>query len=220
MALHTRAEFARLIERAQAHINVALSRGLLIPSGDYIDDTIPQNVAYLSKYGFDISKLNLLPEKPKGAPIQNKKKVYTKKKTPEKIPKITNDQPVNTGGTYALDAEKKQADIDWKRQQIKLLEIKEAQLRGEAIPTSLVMSIISMLGQSFQTTYKNGANVLVTNMCHELKADPILSAKMKGQLVGLINRSHEMAIDAAKKALESAIEEFTKGINVEQLDAD
>lgn len=195
MSLHTKSQFAKLTGKTQAHVSVNIKRKKIILSGDYIDDTIPQNKTLMNRWIKQTQKkiqkglqsTEIKPDAPKGI----------------EEPKIKQENHFEGG----LDAIKKQAEIDLKHAQIERTNLQNQKLRGESIPTDMVKNTVSVLGHSFQSSYKNGAEALLMDFCHKMKASAKIEAEMKGKLIKLINKSHENAITEAKKTIESMIDQ-------------
>ena len=219
MAFYKQAEFAEKIGKTRGWLNVYVKRGNIILSGDYIDDSIEKNQKFFNKW---IKKKNepkpekkvvktepipepekIVPEKLDGPKIGKPKIIEQKRKAPniqepEKIDLF--DSPED-----ALDIQKKKAEIRFKNSQIEKNELQSAKLRGDSIPTNLVQGVISTLGRSFQSSYKNGAEVLLIELAHQLKMSVKVEAKFKGKLIELINKAHADAIKEAKTTVETII---------------
>lgn len=216
MAFYKQAEFAEKIGKTRGWLNVYVKRGNIILSGDYIDDSIEKNQKFFNKW---IKKKNepkpekkvvvvpepekIVPEKLEGPQIGKPKIIEQKRKAPniqepEKID--LSDSPED-----ALDIQKKKAEIRFKISQIEKNELQSAKLRGDSIPTNLVQGVISTLGRSFQSSYKNGAEVLLIELAHQLKMSAKVEAKFKGKLIELINKAHADAIKEAKTTVETII---------------
>ncbi len=194
MSLHTRAQFAELTGKTRAHISTYIKRGKIILSGKYIDDSIPQNKEIMNRWIKQSAK--------KGIKGIKEPKIKTSPPKGIEEPQIQPDQ--FEGG---LDAVKKQAEIDLKHAQIEKTKLQNQKLRGEAIPTDMVKNVVSVLGHSFQSSYKNGAEALILDFCHKMKASAKIEAEMKGKLINLINKSHENSITEAKKSIETIVDE-------------
>lgn len=195
MSLHTKSQFAKLTGKKAAHVTMNVKRGKIILSGDYIDDTIPQNKNLMNRWIKQTQK-----KIQKGL-----ESTEIKTEAPKGIeePKIQHENSFEGG----LDAIKKQAEIDFKKAQIEKTNLQNQKLRGEAIPTDMVKNTVSVLGHSFQSSYKNGAEALIMDFCHKMKASAKVQAEMKGKLIKLINKSHENAITEAKKTIESIVDQ-------------
>ena len=193
MSLHTKAEFARLTGKSKAHVSMGIKRKQIILSGDYIDDTIHKNKTVMNRWKHQSSKAKVGKIAP---PVEEKPKAPKGIKPPSQM-----------FSDVGLDDIKKQAEIDLKIAQIERTNLQNQKLRGDSIPTDLVKSTVSILGHSFQSSYKNGAEAFIIDFCHRMKAPAKIEAEMKGKLIKLINKSHSNAIIEAKKSIESIVEQ-------------
>ena len=108
-----------------------------------------------------------------------------------------------------IDKAKKQAEILLKESQTRISLLKEQKMRGESIPTDMVADLVSMLGRSFQSSYKNGAFILLMEVSQKTKMSPEVEAEAKGLLVELINKSHSNAIKEAKIGIKNILAEVS-----------
>ena len=207
MAFHTQKDFAELIGKTRGWLNVYIrDRGKVILSGDFIDDKHPTNAAFLKKW---VAKKNEVKKKPApkktpGPNITKPKSVETKLKAPNisEPVEVPIDSPEDD-----LDRQKKVAEIRFKLSQIEKNDLQSAKLRGDSIPTALVSGVVSTLGRSFQSSYKNGAEALLLEIAHKAKLSAKLEAEFKGQLIKLINKAHADAIKQAKTTIETIVSE-------------
>jgi hypothetical protein len=203
MALYKKSQLAKKYGKTPAAVTVSVSRGKLVLSGDYIDDTHPLNQDTLKKWGDKLKNKRHEKSQPPGNKRVDEPVVSH---LPE--PKGIEDPQVRSDyGGDGLDAQKKRAEIELKKEQTLKTKLQNQKLRGESIPTDQVKKVVAMLGHSFQSSYKNSADQFLTDVCHKLKAPPEIEAELKGKLVKLINKSHENAITEAKKQLKSIIEQ-------------
>lgn len=216
MPLYLRTDFAELCGKSRGYISQYISRGKLTMSGDYIDTDVTENnemmVKWLAqKVEDDQNQSQAEPEpkpKKKKKSQANKKHAAPDKKIlpPPDVKPVVVD-PENT--ISVLDRKKAMADIELKESNLRLNQLKEAKLRGENIPTKMVSEVISMLGKSFQASYKNGAEQLMQNLMHELKIAPEIVAKYKGKLIDQVNKSHDDGISEAKLGVKNIIDQIS-----------
>ena len=222
MALHTIPQFARLCGKRLSGVCNYIDRGKLIKSGDYLDDQIPANKAYLEKWKIDES---LIVEAVKKLPVPKPAKPAKpiKPPKPEKIvkgkqyappvfpePKPSNrkyEEPdASSTSAYSLDQQKKMVEIAYKESQTRKSLLEEAKLRGLNIPTDLVTGLFLAMGRQFQTSYNNGASQFLTDFCHRTKVSVEIKSELKGKLTKLINDSHRVAIAEMKRSIKNIIE--------------
>lgn len=219
MALHTPYGFAKLCGKHTSGVANYITRGKLIKSGDYIDDSIPCNRAYLDKWKIDESTVVKIKKEPVQKPIKTKrpKPVKTKRELvfsapvfPEHKPKVSKfkyEEPTEESTSiYNLDQQKKEIDIAVKEAHLRKLNLEEAKLRGLSIPTDLVTGLFVGMGRQFQASYNNGSVQFLTDFCHKAKVSPEIKAEFKMKLTKLINDSHQSAIIEMKKLIKNIIE--------------
>lgn len=221
MAFYKQSELAKLLNKSQAHVTMAVKRGKILLSGEFVDDTVLENKIWIERQKanasakIEVQKVD--PPKVENVPkVEPTPKVEAKKlkQPPLSKPKqrILKDfvptEVERTSESIAdLDKAKKEAEIRYKESQTRLSELKEQKLRGENIPTDLVMNVIGMLGHSLQSNYKNGASQLMLEISSRTKMSAELEAEFNGRLIDLINISHSDAIMEAKKGIKSIINE-------------
>lgn len=234
MAFYKQSELAKLLNKSQAHVTMAVKRGKILLSGEFVDDTVLENKIWIERQKANASAKIEVPkvEAPKvqapkvesvpkvePTPIVEAKKL---KQPPLSKPKqrILKDfvptEVERTSESIAdLDKAKKEAEIRYKESQTRLSELKEQKLRGENIPTDLVMNVIGMLGHSLQSNYKNGADQLMLEISSRTKMSAEMEAEFNGRLIDLINISHSDAIIEAKKSIKSIINESSSVETIE-----
>ena len=218
MPLYTLSGFAKLCGKSNAHVSVNVKRGTLIKSGDYIDTDIYENKKILERWSGQkvedspiekkvVPEKKAEPEKTKQAPKGKERKVGPPVFPPKKESKLKYEEPETpTGSTFMLDVDKKTVDIQLSEARLRKLELEEAKLRGLNIPTELVRNVITILGKSFQTSYLNGASMILMDVVHKGKISAKIEGELKGELIKLINDSHASAIENAKRTIKSIIE--------------
>jgi len=213
MAFHTRKQFADAAGKKAASVTMAVKRRQIIMSGDFIDDTIEKNKKLLERWqqqeAAKIAK-PVIVDVPDVVIEEPKLKAPTGIREPKEEPKPKAPKGIKAPketSIHGLDEIKKQAEIDLKIAQIERTNLQNQKLRGDSIPTEMVKSTISILGHSFQSSYKNGAEAFILEFCHRLRVSAKIEAEMKGKLIDLINKSHGNAITEAKKSIESIVDQ-------------
>lgn len=205
MPLFTKSQFAKHCGKQNAHVSMAISRGRLVLSGDYIDSELPENKLVMEKWrasaGLDSSDTTT--PATKTTPTDPKNIADPVKPAPA-APTVTGPAPAKRS-ISELEAEKKRAEIEWKKEKTKETALKNAKLRGELIPTNMVLDVVAMLGHSFQMQYEQGATAFVLDLVHKLKVSPEIEGEIKEKLVELINISHKKAVDEAKTGVKNVI---------------
>ena len=226
MAFYKQSELAKLLGKSQAHVTMAVKRGKLLLSGEFVDDTVLENKIWIDRQKAnstakaEVPKVEQVPEvvTVKTPVVQAKKlKVPILSKPKQRILKdfVPTDVERTSESIADLDKAKKEAEIRYKESQTRLSELKEQKLRGENIPTDLVMNVIGMLGHSLQSSYKNGAAQLMHEISTRTKMNVELEAEFNGRLIDLINISHSDAIIEAKKSIKNIINESSSVETIE-----
>ena len=207
MALYTRAQFADLCGKKRGHVTTYVTRGKLIVENDMIDDEHPVNKLQKEKW---LSKMS--------APVAV---AIDELSTPDESSEVIKRRPSNKGAELTdLEKEKKRAEIAKIKSATAKTELQTAKLRGESVPTDYVKNIISVLGHSLQSSYKNGAEILLLEFAQKAKLAPEVESEMKGRLIDLVNKSQRAAIIEAKKALSALVEESSGGAEQSELNFD
>lgn len=198
MPLYTKKKFAQLCGKTPAHVSTNISRGKIIVSGDHIDSDIPENFELMNKWRVQSGLEEIKPITPETT--------KTSPKTPENPKKTENSsQTTNKSAVSRLNREKTIAEIEYKREKAHETRLKNAKLRGELIPTNMVVDLFAMLGHQFQMQYETGANEMVLEMAHKMKLSPEMRGEIGEKLVELINKSHKKAVEEAQNMVKSII---------------
>jgi len=203
MALHTKKEFAQLCGITTSNLTTYASRGKVELTGDMVDDTKKINVDFLN-YRLQLQKDKETEKQIKSQKVQKEIDLFSSSKPADPTP--THTEEFDT----PLARKKAMADLDKKLVDTKKAELEYLILKGKHVPTELVRDLFSELGKSFQTTYKDGADALLTEISHRKKLKPDEHATLKGQLTNLINQAHKKAIATAAREVEALVAAFKK----------
>lgn len=226
MAIYTKSEVATLTGKAKAHISMGIRRNQLVVSvtedgEEKIDTEQGNNATVIKKWtGQEVAKKTTMVQEPvkvvktvktvKAKPVIKTarppaKKTESKKTLGKLEPKIQ-DVPVS-GPSDNLEIAKKKADIENKIANTNHKNLQSAKLRGESIPTVMVVGVISELGNGFQLAYKSGAESLMMNFNHKYRIPPEAVAELKLKLIELINFSHNQAVGIAKDTINKILQD-------------
>jgi hypothetical protein len=206
MALYKKSEFAKKCGKEPAYISVNISREKIIVREDgMIDDSVFKNKLFLEECLAKAADKLLKADNPADESVLSENIPEGKAKRSANPADSVSSEHV--AASISLDRQKKISEIEWKDAQTRKLKIEEAKLRGENIPTKIVYGIVGMLGKSFQSSYRDGAAVLLTEIAHKLKMSPEIEAEFKTRFVEIINDSHKHAITEVKKGIEAIISE-------------
>lgn len=222
MPLYKRSDFAKHCGKSRGHISKYISRKKLIMSGDFIDSDVRENHELMVKWVAEKKHKEYNDAQEAKANGET-----TKTENQSSTPKVPNVSPpvdkVITAPDYLppgtpydkdaglsnLDRQKAETELELKRARIRNIELDSAKKRGENIPTDIVSSIISTLGQNFQRSYKSGAESLMMEFNHKNKIPPEQVAKLKSDLIKQINKSQKNAIAEAVKEIKALIEKHS-----------
>jgi hypothetical protein len=203
MALHKRTEFASLCGLSPGNISNYIKRGKIILSGDYIDDTIPENKTFLDKRKGTIVKLEIEREEDEENEIPNVQR--PNKKTPP-APNVSNTDEVAT--YLSLDRIKKALDIEKITEEIQLLKIKKEKLHGEVLPTQLIKTVFIQHSASITTSFKDGIENLLLEISKTKGLSRNETAELRGKMIKIINTSVNDAVSMSQKLVKSIVSEF------------
>ncbi len=209
MAFHYITELGDELGLKKGYVTMYVKRGKLIadPETKMIDDRIPQNREWIQKMRLKLEAKQELEESKK------KKRPQTLNKHVEKVdPK---PDKIESGSLADLDRQKKIAEIEYKKEQTEKARLQTQKLRGESIPTKMVINVFGMMGHGFQTNYKNGAESLMMEIAQRTKMSEKNKAFFKGRLTELINESHKNAVRDTKNAFDSLIDEVSVENSIE-----
>lgn len=198
--------------KSPAHVSTYISRGKINVSGDFIDSDDPENFELMNKWRM---QSGLDPIEPS---------IQQEKETPAETPKSSNSSDLNEEKPTryeisALNREKARAEIEYKKEKANETRLKNAKLRGELIPTNMVVDLFAMLGHQFQMQYEIGANELAMEMAHKMKISPEIRGEIGEKLVEIINKSHQKAVNEAKMTVKNIISSVS-GHEIENSDDD
>lgn len=215
MALHTKKDFAELCGMPSSRLAIYVQRGKVVYSGDYVDDALEVNRAFLDKM---VAKQGLMePTKSpaKSKPGPRKKDVKPSVKAPAK-PNTTSENKgsppsnLDQASLLELDKEKKALDIRKTAEQIEILKVKKEQLHGELIPTELVKALITTQSESQKIAFNEATENLIVIMSQKKEFSSAEVADIRSQLVLIINRAIDNSINESKKRLVNIVKEYSE----------
>lgn len=206
MAFHSRKEFAVLTGVSTGNVATYLERRKLLLSGKLIDDTIEPNASFLKK------RLEYIASNPK--PAAKKEGDTTPAAPPVEKPKADKKAPPvkepKHNPLYETDRKIKEIELRQKESNLRIGLLREEKLRGESIPVNLVNDLFSQLGNAIISSYRDGAENLLQEICFTNRIPDNELARLRGKLVEIINKSHKNAIDATKKSVKRLKEEYAQ----------
>lgn len=210
MAIFTKIEFAHALGVGRSAVTNWLARGHIFENDSgMIDDQDERNHKKITSRLKQIGGNYKAPDEIKESRELEKKKRKNPIKKQVKKPKVS----INSGDD--LDDQKKKAEIQYKLGLVELNELKSAKLKGENVPTKMVEGLFIMLGSSFQTSYRDETENLLSQLAHECKIGNKMHAKYKDLFIKMINRSHSEAVEVVQLELNAAASEASGRIAME-----
>lgn len=218
MALHTRKQFAILCnldpskDSERGIVNMNIKRKKLVLSGDFLDDTIPENRDFITKQKDRIVKPNDNWEVLTDTSIKNIITRIEDVKPEKKTPKTPNTQRKNDSsneGVYGLEKILKTQQLEKLEVETRLLNLKEQKILGEIISIDLVKQLFITHNQSFLTLQKTTIDEILLDFAKEanLSADKV--SKLRGRIVSILNNGIERTIETTKKNMSALLSEFS-----------
>lgn len=215
MALHTKKQFSDLCGIATNNLSVQIARGKVVLTGDFIDDAIDKNRAFLEKR---ISKKTIASEI---APIP---KIQPVDSVINNISKVTDQQPGSTTQDQKFELvspDEKQSYTESERQlkyldtvkrkaEIEKLYLDVAKKKGEVIPSELVKPVFLQHNQSIVTEFKNVADDIVRMFAKKKSLTVNEVAEITGELTSSINNAVNKATATTINSVDSIVNDFAE----------
>lgn len=222
---------AAYVGRGKSTIGMALKRRQLIKDKNgYINTDNATNAKQIklwlqensAKKAKKASKPTAKSRKTTPKPAETSK---TEPETGAKLPETDREKLIalaaSVGGfDVDLNEEKKKAEIEYKKAQTRLVEIKEAKMRGETIPFKLVAEVFSAFGHTMQTSYYNKALAYLDELAHKTGMSREDKAKAKGRLVDFVNEAHKSAVDEGKASIKAIRDQSRETENSDPVEDD
>lgn len=191
-----KSDFAKMIGVVAAYVDTYVKRGRIIVTAEnskMVDITNPTNADFARWVRENKKTKVAIPVEKKSIEVP---KVHVEKYTTEE-PKTEAEKTVNK-----IMIRKNEADLEKKLVDIEEKKLKNSKLRGETIPTKMVKDLIAQLSKSMISAYKDSAQQLLVEFSHRKKLSASEESEMNGELIKIINSSHDKAISESKKQLE------------------
>lgn len=200
MALHLKADFAKLCGLTTGNLTNYIKRGKVLMSGDYVDDSVPINKDFLEKRKGSVPppapKLHMI--RPDPGPVE--------------IPNTGEDDDDSGFGEdgegesgYLLDRKLLKKKIGKLEVDTRLQELKEEKMRGELIPVDLVKNLFRTHTQSIVTSMKDGIDELLINFSVEARLRGDQVAGLRGKIVGILNNGVDKSVVITQKNMRSIV---------------
>lgn len=200
MPKYPKREFAEMCGMKTGNLTNYIKRGKVIEKDGEIDGNEPINAQFLESRQAKKTKASSNPQ-----PQKKSSNPGIQKNLLDEI------EVTETNKKFAtLQNQKAKADLDKKLIDTKTARLNYQILKGKHIPTDMVRDVISELGRSILTNYKDSAESFLTEFSHRAALTPEQHAEMKGILINEINQAHTKAIEATKKQVAAIVADFKK----------
>ncbi len=207
MALYERKEFCELCGIEAAYLTVNIGRKKVILTDNKIDDSKPENALFLKK------RLDTLAAKGTSSPDKGAKKEGDSKNLKAvKGP----DKPLDPAAQKAWDLglEQKALAIEKTKEEIELKKMQRQKMLGELMPTDLVKVVFATHSKSITASFKEGVENILTTVAKQTGLDRPQIAKIRGDLIGIINKSVKDAGEISRKRIKNIVVEYTNSRGV------
>lgn len=202
MAYFRKSDFAKMVGSTTGNLANDAKRGKVQYSGKYVDDSLEINMEYIAHRKALLKKRGKAIVKVKAIPLNKIRKAD-----------LQNLSPTSTTKQAELKMLKDHEDLRKKRVAADRAELEYEQMIGSSIPTDLVLQVISLLGQTFLTSFNNGASALLDEITHKKKLKVKEKAELKGKLVEIINDSQSNAVAQAQMNIDNIVKAHQNGSN-------
>ncbi len=211
MALHSRKEFYEKCGVSKAYLNVNISRGKVILTGNMIDDALPENAYFLEK------RTDKGEGSTPAAPVKSKRGKPKKAVTAEQVEIIQKkreeegpDPDEETRSKWGLEKEQKRLAIIKAEEDIELAKMKREKMAGQLIPTDLVINLFAAHSKNITTNFHQAVESLLSNISKQIGLDRKQVAEIRGQLIEVINLSVKDSVAASRKDIDSIVGEYSQ----------
>jgi hypothetical protein len=210
MALHTKKDFALICGIKLAALSTYAKRDKVICSGDYIDDAIEKNAAFMEKWRA-IKQPDVPAPALNGKP-RDERRVVAKPIDNTPPPKPPNIKPPSefTFAGNQIDAEIKRVELDRKLEDLEIAKLKRQKMAGESMPTDLVKNTISVYSRSVSRSFNNAADNLLVEFqtMSDISREQVSS--MRTKLNAIVNKAINDAYENAIDMVDNIVDEYSE----------
>jgi len=211
MGLHKPGAFAKICHVGPSAVSMAVTRGQLVKSGDYIDDLNAMNAAWKTIQLINAAAKGININQPAALAAPNVAAPAAQRLAAPNV----GSQSADAGDDAASPLEIANLKVEGLRlynkktaEEIEKLQIQNAKANGEVIPTELAQSSTIQLAKTMATAYKDAAEDLLTRLAKRYNMSNTDLATERGNLINTINTATDEGIEAALAMLDSVAEEF------------
>lgn len=212
MALHTKKDFALICGLKPAELSMGITRRKVLCSGDYVDDSIPVNVAFMEKWR-SVRNPDVPAPALNGQARPSARTVAPPDLTPvaPKAPNVrqpqlefTYESPVNQ-----LDLKIKETELARKEEDLEIAKLKRAKMAGEVIPVELVNNVFTVYSKSTMTAWYNATDNFLMDMQKRYGMSSADMSTQRTELIEIVNNAIEDAFKESVDSLKNIVEEYS-----------
>lgn len=200
MALHTRLEFANLCgwDKTNA-LNSYITRGKVVVSGKYIDDSIQENIDFIKYHQEQNGVKSTTQVLANTSQDQTQIQTQTPQKKKQTEPKV--DKPAKGESFYELDRIKKQLDIEKTKEQTEILKIQKDKMKGMYIDYDTVLSLLVIHSESIRSAWEAGMEdfIIKFSAMNKLPREQLVELKKEFTITG--NMATKRFVENSKAVL-------------------
>jgi hypothetical protein len=210
MALHTKKQFAELVGKTTKEISVYESRGKVVYSGDYVDDSIQPNIDFMrrclekskDKLSAELESTGVNVKEVLNVESNNKRVIAEPAFRTPKPPKV---KAADEGGGSRYEASKLGEILKNEKleEEIEILREKRNKLQGANIPKEPVVLSFQYINKNMCRNIKVGMENLITR--YEKNFTPAQFADVRAAIVKEINHAQTNAVAESKKNIAEII---------------
>jgi len=197
MGLFSKKEFAQRAGVTTRYLSNYIRRGniFLTDDGDFLDDSVPQNAAFLDRMSAKKTKV----EKGK------KKKTTHAAAAPVTDPAVTEKR----NARFDLDLRKKELDIAKTERETELLAMNLNKKSGVLIPTDLVKALFSQHAKSMTVSFYQAVENLLVDISKKAHLTAEDLSNLRGKLKEIVNSAVDNSVEESKKTLTTMLADFS-----------
>jgi hypothetical protein len=216
MALHTKTQFGALCGLSGSNITTYVQRGKLIPTGDFIDDTIPYNADFIKLRALKNAQPPLpvksentpppspsVPDQVRELVLKGQAKVKQAKQKKEKPPQVDHQR-------YDIEIQQKALQLEKTQEEIEILKIKKEKLHGAVIPTELAHNMMITHSESLKVAYNEASENLIVVMGQKKQLSTHDIADIRSELTKIVNSAIDKAITLSSRTLKLIVLEYSQ----------
>lgn len=203
MALHSKEDFIKLCgikgKRPKNQLNTYAKRGKIVFSGEYIDDSIPENRDFMQ------SRLEKKQEKLK-KDIKELGSVDYPDRSNKKTPNVQ-DPDTNK---ISIDRKLKLQQLEKLEVDTRLQELKERKLLGEIVPAELVKDTFSRFSQNTLNSMNDYMDKWITLFAGQYGLSTEETIKYRTEIKESLNHANDRAVQETINEFDSLIAQHSE----------